>query len=86
MKFYVKSSLYGYVVNDILAAYPNIFGFQKEEVIEEVVNGKNIRYRLAVRLDTAEDILKFINEVGNEIVIQNDADVPEIEIYDDYRE
>lgn len=86
MKFYVRSTLYGYNVDDILTAYPNIFGFQKEEIVEEVANGKNIRYRLAARLDTAGDILEFINEVGNEIIIQNDDDVPEIEIYDSYRE
>lgn len=85
MKFYVNSTRYGHNIADILQTYPHISNYSKEEIVKEANNGKNIQYRLSVRLDTAKDILRFIREVNNEIVIR-DFETPEIEIYDDYRE
>lgn len=85
MKFYVNSTRYGYNVADILLIYPDISNYSKEEIVKEVKNGKNIQYRLTVCLNTAEDILRFIREVKNEVIIQN-FETPEIEIYDGYRE
>lgn len=85
MKFYVKSTKYGYDATNIMWRYPNISHCWKEEIIEEVYNKKIARYRLVVNLDTAADILKFTTEVNNEVIIQN-FKIPEIEIYDDYRE
>ncbi len=85
MKFYVKSTRYDYNVANILLAYPNISNYSKEEIVKEVDNGKNIQYRLTVYFDTAADILRFATEVKHEIIIQ-DFEMPEIEIYDDYRE
>lgn len=85
MKFYVHSTRFGYNAANILPAYPNISNYSKEEIVKKADNGKNIQYRLAVCLDTAEDILRFMGEVKNEIIIQ-DFGTPEIEIYDSYRE
>ncbi len=85
MKFYVNSTKYGYDATNIMWRYPNISHCQKEEIIEDTYNKKIIRYRLVVNLDTIADILRFATEVNNEIIIQN-FKIPEIEIYDDYRE
>lgn len=85
MKFYVDSTKYGYDATDIMLQYPHISHCWKEEIVEEVYNKKIIRYRLAVNLDTAADVLRFATEVNNEIIIQ-DFKIPEIEIYDGYRE
>ena len=85
MKFYVNSTKYGSDATDIMLQYPHISHCRKEEIVEEVYNKKIIRCRLAVNLDTTADILRFITEVNNEIIVQN-FKIPEIEIYDDYRE
>lgn len=85
MKFYVNSTKYGSDATNIMLQYPHISHCWKEEVVEEVCNTKIIRYRLAVNLDTVADVLRFTTEVNNEIIIQN-FEIPEIEIYDDYRE
>lgn len=85
MKFYVKSTKYGYDATDIMLQYPHISHYWKEEIVEEAYNKKIIRYRLVVNLDTVVDVLRFTTEVNNEIIVQN-FKIPEIEIYDGYRE
>lgn len=85
MKFYVNSTKYGYDATNIMLQYPHISHCWKEEIVEEVCNTKIIRYRLVVNFDTVADVLRFTTEVNNEIIVQN-FEIPEIEIYDDYRE
>lgn len=85
MKFYVNSTKYGSDATNIMLQYPRTSHCWKEEVVEEVCNTKIIRYRLVVNFDTVADVLRFTTEVNNEIIVQN-FKIPEIEIYDDYRE
>lgn len=84
MKFYVKSVMIdGYnQAENILRVYPKITNWS----IEEVEGPYRSCKMLVVELNTAEDFLRFTEEVGCKIIIgyMRVNGVPCVLIYDDY--
>lgn len=86
MKFSVGSVKYGYYgcADDILKAYPNITNC----TIEEIETRYGLDKQLIVKLNSAEDFLRFVKEVDCEIIIDDPirSGKPSLLIYDDYME
>lgn len=89
MLFYVGSVKYGYYgcADDILKAYPNITNWKTKEIETRYGLDK----QLMVELNTAEDIIRFTDEVEHEILIEgtlasSEENISSILIYDDYME
>lgn len=91
MKFYVRSVKYWYNVNDILDHYdiPNDL-YKKDEIEFEIPNGRQIEYRLVAYFNCLNDFMRFVESVGNEVIItasdETELEVPILTIYDDYIE
>lgn len=74
----------------IAAEYPcvNDFGFESEALTITYPNtGRTIeRVQPYVNIDNLEKLLEFCKAVEQPLIISLDGDIPEIEIYDSYRE
>lgn len=98
MKFKVCTVWYHNNPSKIASEYPcvNDFGFSHEAVSEirefrkrstrELVTETYTYDQPYVTINSLEDLLKFTKDVEHPIIISLDEDIPEIEIYDDYRE
>lgn len=89
MLFNVGSVKYGYYgcADDILKAYPNITNWHTKEIETRYGLDK----QLMVELNSAEDIIRFIDEVDCEILIKgtlssSEENISNILIYDAYME
>lgn len=86
MKFLLTMSAYS-ISPDEKEKYEKL-GFEFEEIKTQLFCGRyrRLKEKVYIEIETLEELIKFKNEYGNEIVLRTDGEDENIEVYNDYRE